>query len=120
MVGHGEMLTAVRRSDLGEIPNSGATVGNRGRGAMLGVRNMLTEQARPSIYSDQQRWLRIWGKKLAAGERGELPANAIVAFTEAMFHAMDRLPMTVYCDVVRLRSTWHPGGRLQRGHLDRP
>jgi hypothetical protein len=46
-----------------------------------------------------------------AGERGESPTSAIVAFTEAMLQAMDRLPMTVYCDVVRLQSTWHPGGR---------
>jgi hypothetical protein len=30
-----------------------------------------------------------------AGERGESPTSAIVAFTEAMLQAMDRLPMTV-------------------------
>jgi hypothetical protein len=47
-----ECLTAATLTDLGEIPNSGATVGNRGRGAVLGVRNMLTEQAGSSIYSD--------------------------------------------------------------------
>jgi hypothetical protein len=64
-----ECLTAATSTDLGEISNSGATVSNRGRGAVLGVRNMLTEQAGPSIYSDQQQWLRIWEKKLAAGER---------------------------------------------------
>jgi hypothetical protein len=46
-------------------------------------------------------------------ERGESPANAIVAFTKAMLQAMDRLPMMVYCDVVRLQGTWHPGGRQQ-------
>jgi hypothetical protein len=64
-----ECLTTATSTDLGEIPNSGAMVGNRGRGAMLGVCNMLTEQVGLSIYSDQQRWLRIWEKKLAAGER---------------------------------------------------
>jgi hypothetical protein len=47
------------------------------------------------------------------GERVESPASAIVAFTEAMVQAMDRLPMTGYCDVVRLQSMWHPGDRRQ-------
>jgi hypothetical protein len=52
-------------------------------------------------------------KKVGGRREGESPANAIVAFTEAMLQAMDRLSMTVYCDVIRLRSTWHPGSRRQ-------
>jgi hypothetical protein len=47
-----ECFTAATSTDLGEIPNLGATVGNRGRGAVLGVLNMLTEQDGSSIYSD--------------------------------------------------------------------
>jgi hypothetical protein len=38
-----ECLTAVTSTDLGEIPNSDAMVGNRGRGAVLGVCNKLTK-----------------------------------------------------------------------------
>jgi hypothetical protein len=36
-----------------------------------------------------------------------------VAFTRATLQAMDRLPMAVNCNVVRLRSMWHPGGKRQ-------
>jgi hypothetical protein len=38
-----ECLTAATSTDLWEIPNSGAAVGNRGRGAVLGVCNKLME-----------------------------------------------------------------------------
>jgi hypothetical protein len=51
--------------------------------------------------------------KLAAEERGESPARNTVAFTGAMSQAMDRLPTMVFCDVVTLLSTWHPGGKRQ-------
>jgi hypothetical protein len=48
-----------------------------------------------------------------AEEGGESPARNTVAFTGAMFQAMDRLPTTVYCDMVTLLSTWRPGGKRQ-------
>jgi hypothetical protein len=111
--GHGEMLTAMQRTDLGEELNWGATVANRRRGLVLLLRNNLAELMVHSIYSLQERWLRILKKKAGGRREGESPVNAIVAFTEAMLQVMDRLPMTVYCDVIRLRSTWHPGGTRQ-------
>jgi hypothetical protein len=39
---------------------------------------------------------------LAAGEKRKSLARATVAVTEAMTQAMDRLPMPVHCDVVKL------------------
>jgi hypothetical protein len=44
----------------------------------------------------------------------ESPRRSTVAFTEAELPAMDRLPITVHCDVVTLLSTWHDyeGGEL--------
>jgi hypothetical protein len=51
MAGHGEMPTATNLTDLGEVPNSRATVANRGRGVVLWVFNKLAEQARASIIA---------------------------------------------------------------------
>jgi hypothetical protein len=36
-----------------------------------------------------------------------------VAFTGAVSQAMNKLPKVVYCDVVTLLCTWHPGGKRQ-------
>jgi hypothetical protein len=52
MADHGGVSHGGDFDRFGEIPNSGAMVGNRWRGAVLGVRNKLMEQARASIYSD--------------------------------------------------------------------
>jgi hypothetical protein len=53
-------LTSAILADLGEIPNSLATVVNRGRGAVLWVRNKLTEHIEHPIYSDRSSVSRIW------------------------------------------------------------
>jgi hypothetical protein len=42
---------ATNLTDLGEVPNSQATVANRGQGLVLLVRNKLAEQSGASIYS---------------------------------------------------------------------
>ena len=72
------------------------------------TRNNLAEQARASIYRCFERRLRIW-KGSAGGRREEevTGASAIVAFIVAKPPAMDRLPITVHCDVVTSLSTWH-------------
>jgi hypothetical protein len=53
-------LTVAILVDLGEIPNSRATLANRGQGAVLWVRNKLTEHAGHSIYSNRLVVSRIW------------------------------------------------------------
>jgi hypothetical protein len=63
------MLTAARRTKLGENANWGALVANRRRGLEHWARNNLAEQAGASIYRGFERWLRIW--KGGAGSRGE-------------------------------------------------
>jgi hypothetical protein len=50
---------------------------------------------------------------LAAGERGSSLVRAVVAFTGAVSQAMNKLPKVVYCNVVKLRGTWHSHGRRQ-------
>jgi hypothetical protein len=50
---------------------------------------------------------------MAIRERGESPAQTIVAFTGATSQAMDKLPKAVYCDVVTLLNMWRPGGKRQ-------
>jgi hypothetical protein len=39
--------------------------------------------------------------------------RAVVAFTRAVSQAMNKLPKAIYCDVVTLLITWHPGGKRQ-------
>jgi hypothetical protein len=77
------------------------------------------EHTERSIYRDQQWWRPIWGRHAGGQRGGESPASANLAFTEAKLPAMDRLPLTVHCDVVTFLRTWHgyEGGDLRRGHL---
>jgi hypothetical protein len=54
---------------LGEIPNSRATLANRGRGAVLWVRNKLTEHTEHSTYSNHSSVSRIWDGMSLRSER---------------------------------------------------
>jgi hypothetical protein len=62
-------LTTAILADLGEIPNSRATVANRGRGVVLWVRNKLMEHIEHSIYSDCSGVSRIWDGMSLRSER---------------------------------------------------
>jgi hypothetical protein len=66
---------------------------------VLWLRNNLAELMVHSIYSIREWWLRIGRRKLAVGERGESPANAIVAFTGQVLTAVTGKPS-------RLVTTW--------------
>jgi hypothetical protein len=70
MASHGEKLTTARKTDLEGIANWGATVNDWRQGLVHWARKNLAEHAELSIYSVHERWLRIWGEKLAAEERG--------------------------------------------------
>jgi hypothetical protein len=67
MAGHSEMTHDGDFGPFGEIPNSRATVANRGRGAVLWVHNKLAEHAEHSIYSDRSSVSRIWDGSIYSG-----------------------------------------------------
>jgi hypothetical protein len=69
MVGHGEVSHGGATDRFGRNPNSWATVANRGRGAVLWMRNKLTEHVENSIYSDRSGVLRIWDGMSLRSER---------------------------------------------------
>jgi hypothetical protein len=63
-------LTSATLADLGGIQNSGATVANRGWGAVLWVRNKLAEHTEHSIYRDHSRVSWTWdGMNLQSEQR---------------------------------------------------
>jgi hypothetical protein len=83
------------------------------------ARNNLAEQDGASIYRGFEQRLQIWkGSDGGQREKEVTSASAIVAFTVAKPPAMERLPITVHCDVVTFLSTWHgyEGSELRRGH----
>jgi hypothetical protein len=113
------VLTAAWRSDLGEMGNWDVTVNDQARELVHWVCNNLAELTWASIYREQRRWRLIWRRHAVDQREGKSPGSANVAITEARLLRMDRLPITVHCDVVMLLGTWrrYEDGELRRGHL---
>jgi hypothetical protein len=66
------MLTAERRTNLGEEQNWGTTVANRRQGLVLWLHNNLVEQAGESIYRSFERRLQIWKGNAGDQREGEV------------------------------------------------
>jgi hypothetical protein len=95
--------------------NWDAMVNDLGRELVHWVRNNLAELTGASIYREQWRWRLIWRRRAIDRREGKSPRSANVAFTEARLPTMDKLPITVHCDVVMLLGTWrrYEDGELQ-------
>jgi hypothetical protein len=100
MAGHGEKLTAARKTELGEKRNWDATVDDQRRELVHWARNNLMKHAERSIYRDQQWWHPIWGRHTGGRRKGRSLARVTVAFTGATTQTIDMPSIATYCDVV--------------------
>jgi hypothetical protein len=106
MADHGEKLTAARKTNFVEITNWGATVDDWRRGAMHSAHNNLMGHAERSIYSVHERWLRIWGEKLAAEERGWVTLAIYRGIHWTKAYGYHWLTSTAQDDVIKQPKMW--------------